>query len=356
MTDGLIEVDGAMAVGDITEVGDAAGATEVAVVFKKLWPISREVLAGAFTGSGRGWILLLLASKIALTFSGGNFFNVSSKSPGFTEAVDTVEAAAVVWTVDTGACDITVVDITAAAGLTEVGDVTGIGEIPEAGDDTDFGEVMGAGDVTGVVDTTDLGAVVSTTVAGDIVLIADLDAGDTADVGDVTETGDITGTVDLTVVGDDTTGEDVVGGGDFTAVGEVTDTGDLAGDLEPAIVVMKLWPNSTVVLLTAGIVFADSGRDCILMFLAASIAFAFPRGNFFRISSRSLADPTETFDIPVVDDVTGACEDFAVDDVIRGGDVTFVCATTDDVVATVAGCNIAAGDFTVVVVVVATAV
>ena len=41
-------------------------------------------------------------------------------------------------------------------------------------------------------------------------------------------------------MGDDTTGEDVVGGGDFTAVGEVTDTGDLAGDLEPAVVVRKL--------------------------------------------------------------------------------------------------------------------
>ena len=94
-TDGLIKVDGATAVGDVTEVGDAVGATDVAVVFKKLWPISKAVLAGAFTGSGRCCILLFLASKIALAFSGGNFFNVSSKSPGFTEAVDTVEAGAV---------------------------------------------------------------------------------------------------------------------------------------------------------------------------------------------------------------------------------------------------------------------
>ena len=93
VTDGLIEV---VAVGDVTEVGDAAGATEVAVVFKKLWPISKAVLAGAFAGSGRDCILFLLASKIALAFSGGNFFNVSSKSPDFIEAVGTVGAGDVV--------------------------------------------------------------------------------------------------------------------------------------------------------------------------------------------------------------------------------------------------------------------
>ena len=93
VTDGLIEVT---TVGDVTEIGDTVGATELVVVFKKLWPISKAVLAGAFTGSGRDCILLLLASKIALAFSGGNFFNVSSKSPDFIEAVDTVEADLVV--------------------------------------------------------------------------------------------------------------------------------------------------------------------------------------------------------------------------------------------------------------------
>ena len=213
---------------------------------------------------------------------------------------------------------------------------------------------MGTGDITEVVDITGLGAVVGTTVPGDAVPIGDLDAGEAADAGEARETEDITGTVDTTEVGDVTTSEDATGGGDVTTVGDVTDTGDLVGDSELAVVIKKLCPNSPAVLLMAGVVFVDSGRDCIFVFLAASIAFAFSGGNFFRISSRSPAEAAGTFDTPVVDDVTGACEDFTVGDVTRGGDVTFGCTPTDDVVAIEAGFTIGTGDFTVVVVVVAT--
>ena len=109
-------------------------------------------------------------------------------------------------------------------------------------------------------------------------------------------------------------------------------------------------------LLAAGVVFADSGRDCIFIFLAVSIAFAFSGGNFFRSSSKSPAELAGTCDTTVVDDVTGARDDFTVGDVTRDGDVTFGCTPTDDAVATEAGCTLGTGDFTVVVVVVATGV
>ena len=214
---------------------------------------------------------------------------------------------------------------------------------------------MGTSDITGVVDTTGLGAVVATTVPGDAVPIGDLGAGDEADAGEARETGDITGTVDTMEVGDVTRSADATGGDDVTTVGDFTDTGALAGDIELAVVIKKLCPNSTVELM-AGVVFAGSGRDCIFVFLPASIAFAFSGGNFFRISSRSPVEATGTFDMLAVDDVTGACEDFTVGDVTRGGDVTFGCTPTDGVAAIEAGFTVGTGDVTVVVVVVATGV
>ena len=84
-----------IATGDVTATGDTAGAVVRVMVLAKLCPISNETLAGTgdvFTGSGLACILILLASSIAFTFSGGNFFNVSSKSLGF-DAVDTAVAA-----------------------------------------------------------------------------------------------------------------------------------------------------------------------------------------------------------------------------------------------------------------------
>ena len=124
---------------------------------------------GTTTGSGRGLILLFLASKMALTFSGGSLRSVSSSSfNGTALAWETAGAGAGVanccaavetWVIiPTDAVAMPAGDVTTTCEVPAVGDIT-VGDITD-GDVTETGEVTIVGDVTCVVATVETGSTV----------------------------------------------------------------------------------------------------------------------------------------------------------------------------------------------------